>query len=98
MRQQMIDLGEKPPPLEDAPDDFSDFPPLVSDAFDMYNMLPDRVTTDSEKMILLGKDFTTYEQLCHLYYIDSVEEKRTLYRLLLMIDAVNVKRANRRKN
>lgn len=93
----MEELGQTPPPLEEAPDALEDFPPLVGISIEIYNKLQDRLIADAERIILLGKDFTNFEQVCQLYYVESREEKQVVYELLLLIDSVNVKRANRKR-
>lgn len=93
----MLALGEAAPSLENAPDDLEDFPDEFITGIEIYNKLPDRYLADAEKVIYLGKDFSIFDNLCHLYYIETIEDKRDMHYIISTIDSVNIKQRQSKK-
>jgi hypothetical protein len=80
-------LGKEPNP-EKMPPDLDDFPPMVQEAINTFNMLGDRIYPD---IGYVGKDYTNLPVYLELY---EVEDKEFFLQILSWLDARAIKRSS----
>ena len=81
-------LGKDPDPNE-LPVEMADFPFEVQEAFNIFNLLPDR--WDGMNGTYLGKDWSALESLLNIF---QVEEKRIIVMFIKYIEVQNIKKIN----
>lgn len=87
-----MQLGEKPDPNR-MPIDFSDFPPLVRDAIEIFNRLGDRYTSTDLGPLYIGKDLSTLPLYYDTYLIQDADDKKLLLEIIQHLDSKQVKQA-----
>ncbi|AUG85040.1 tail assembly chaperone [Vibrio phage Ceto] len=87
-----MQLGEKPDPKR-MPIDFSDFPPIVRDAIEIFNRLGDRYTSTDLGPLYIGKDISTLDFLYNIYEIHDVEDRKLTLEIVQHLDSKIVKQA-----
>ena len=80
-------LGKEPTDKE-MPPDMEDFPDIVQEAINTFNMLGDRVYPD---IGYVGKDYTNLPIYLDLY---EVQEKELFLRILAWLDARAIKKSS----
>tara|TARA_Y100001972_G_C7501336_1_gene253743 strand:+ start:375 stop:662 length:288 start_codon:yes stop_codon:yes gene_type:complete len=80
------------PDWEKCPDDWEDFPPLVTDAVSIFNSLGDKIMPD---IGYLGKDYTNLDFYLKLYKIEE-HQKPFVSEALLSMEARAVEKAQRK--
>jgi len=77
-------LGQVPVEAE-IPPEFHDFPYIVQEAINIYQMLGDRIVAD---IGYLGKDFSSLNTLFDIY---EIEEKELALEVIMWLDRRNIK-------
>jgi hypothetical protein len=80
-------LGKEPSPKE-MPPDWEDFPEIVQQAINTFNMLGDRVYPE---IGYVGKDYTNISQFIEVY---DVEDKEFFLEILNWLDSRAIKKAS----
>jgi len=80
------------PDWEKCPDDWEDFPPLITDTVSIFNSLGDKIMPD---IGYLGKDYTNLDFYLNLY---GIEEHQQLFvsEILLSMETRAVEKAQRK--
>jgi len=85
MQEQLgreVDVEKCPPGIED-------FPEIVIDAIQIFNLLGDRVYPE---VGYTGKDYTNLTFLCDIFKIEE-QDKELLYSILVRLDAHAIKKS-----
>lgn len=75
------------------PVEFSDFPPMVRDAIEIFNRLGDRFTSTELGPLYIGKDLSTLELFYSIYKVDDVDDKKLIMEIIQHLDSKLVKQA-----
>jgi hypothetical protein len=78
----------KEPSLKEMPPDWEDFPEIVQQAINTFNMLGDRVYPE---IGYVGKDYTNISQFIEVY---DVEDKEFFLEILNWLDSRAIKKAS----
>ena len=84
---EMMDQLDKEPVEEEIPPDWEDFPEIVLDALNTFNMLGDRMYPD---IGYIGKDYTNLNHYIELF---DIQDKLFFMELLSWLDSRAIKKS-----
>jgi lysine/ornithine N-monooxygenase len=97
MRQQLLELGADAPSLEDCPRSIEDFPHIVHNTMEIYELLPDEyIIAPNGKTLYKGKDLSTINTFFELFYVDNIPDKKLIIELIGLLDVKTRKALNKK--